>query len=289
MGRYLFNRVLVRTCSAVLVVTAVTVLAGAEMKASDTQPARSSGFLLLEQERTLDVHIDWDDYWGTYYHTYDHDEAVDFGPYNNNLELIDNPAYAFASQTSSLGADVISTASYTEAQGEAHNGYYVGDCDSNFAVSFITQGMQELTITGDALIFVSEQGLGGAAIIDISLRDSTDVLFERYFIFDGDQEVIDETVPVESGVEYTIEVLLHAIGDGFTASSSCNLTLTAGSYCVDLTGDNLVNIDDIFAVLGYWGQCADPCPPACPGDINLDCSVNIDDIFALLGQWGECD
>ncbi len=55
----------------------------------------------------------------------------------------------------------------------------------------------------------------------------------------------------------------------------------------DLTGDCYVNIDDIFAVLGLWGDCPDPCPPYCEGDITEDCTVNIDDIFAILGQWGQ--
>ena len=57
----------------------------------------------------------------------------------------------------------------------------------------------------------------------------------------------------------------------------------------DITGDDQVNIDDIFAVLGLWGECADPCPPYCTGDLTEDCAVNIDDIFAILGLWGPCD
>ncbi len=57
----------------------------------------------------------------------------------------------------------------------------------------------------------------------------------------------------------------------------------------DLTGDDQVNIDDIFAVLGLWGDCPDPCPPYCTGDLTEDCTVNIDDIFAILGQWGPCE
>jgi len=57
----------------------------------------------------------------------------------------------------------------------------------------------------------------------------------------------------------------------------------------DLTGDDQVNIDDIFAVLGLWGDCPDPCPPYCTGDLTEDCTVNIDDIFAILGMWGPCE
>jgi len=66
--------------------------------------------------------------------------------------------------------------------------------------------------------------------------------------------------------------------------------MDVGCPCAgDLTGDNQVNIDDIFAVLGLWGPCADPCPPYCTGDLTEDCTVNIDDIFAILGQWGPCE
>ncbi len=57
----------------------------------------------------------------------------------------------------------------------------------------------------------------------------------------------------------------------------------------DLTGDGVVNIDDIFTILGLWGDCDDPCPPHCVGDLTEDCTVNIDDIFAILGQWGPCE
>jgi len=70
----------------------------------------------------------------------------------------------------------------------------------------------------------------------------------------------------------------------FIQSYDCSSTCPA-----DLTGDDQVNIDDIFAVLGLWGACPDPCPPYCNGDLTEDCSVNIDDIFSILGQWGPCE
>ena len=57
----------------------------------------------------------------------------------------------------------------------------------------------------------------------------------------------------------------------------------------DLTGDDQVNIDDIFVALGLWGTCPNPCPPFCPGDLTEDCTINIDDIFAILGWWGPCE
>ena len=51
----------------------------------------------------------------------------------------------------------------------------------------------------------------------------------------------------------------------------------------DVNADQVVNIDDLFAVLGAWGPCAD-----CPEDINDSGAVDIDDIFEVLGAWGPC-
>ncbi|UCD76159.1 MAG: hypothetical protein JSV91_04395, partial [Phycisphaerales bacterium] len=51
----------------------------------------------------------------------------------------------------------------------------------------------------------------------------------------------------------------------------------------DVNDDEVVDIDDLFQVLGAWGPCDD-----CPEDINEDGTVDIDDIFAVLANWGPC-
>lgn len=57
-----------------------------------------------------------------------------------------------------------------------------------------------------------------------------------------------------------------------------------GSACpADLNFDEVVNIDDLFAVLAGWGPCDD-----CIEDINDDGVVDIDDLFAVLAEWGPC-
>ena len=50
----------------------------------------------------------------------------------------------------------------------------------------------------------------------------------------------------------------------------------------DLNDDETVDIDDVFAVLSYWGQSG------VPADINEDGVVDIDDLFAVLADWGPC-
>ncbi len=77
--------------------------------------------------------------------------------------------------------------------------------------------------------------------------------------------------------------------NGTNSGSTYVFDVSAITCPADLTGDDQVNIDDVFAALGLWGDCDDPCPPYCDGDLTEDCIVNIDDIFAILGEWGPCE
>lgn len=52
----------------------------------------------------------------------------------------------------------------------------------------------------------------------------------------------------------------------------------------DVNSDGVVDIDDLFTVLGAWGPCPDP-PAECPEDVNGDDAVDINDVFAVLGNW----
>ena len=50
----------------------------------------------------------------------------------------------------------------------------------------------------------------------------------------------------------------------------------------DVNDSGAVDIDDLFEVLGHWGESGGIY------DVNADGTVNIDDIFAVLGAWGPC-
>lgn len=52
----------------------------------------------------------------------------------------------------------------------------------------------------------------------------------------------------------------------------------------ELTGDGMINSNDLFALLGAWGEC--PGPSLCPEDLNCDGLINAADLFILLGNWG---
>jgi hypothetical protein len=50
----------------------------------------------------------------------------------------------------------------------------------------------------------------------------------------------------------------------------------------DVTGDSLVNVNDLLAVIGAWGSAGGP------ADINGDNLVDVDDLLAVIGAWGDC-
>jgi hypothetical protein len=66
---------------------------------------------------------------------------------------------------------------------------------------------------------------------------------------------------------------------GVYSAIFCSISLE----CPDLTGDALVNVDDLFQLLGSWGPCS-----GCMGDMNDDGAVDADDLSAILSAWGPC-
>ncbi len=62
--------------------------------------------------------------------------------------------------------------------------------------------------------------------------------------------------------------------------------LPPSSIIGDLDGDCVVGISDFLGLLAAWGQCTEPCPPACPADLDGDCEVGINDFLLLLANWG---
>lgn len=52
----------------------------------------------------------------------------------------------------------------------------------------------------------------------------------------------------------------------------------------DVTGDNMVNIDDLNVVLSNWGSTDNP--SLAQGDLSTDGMVDIDDLNILLSNWG---
>ena len=53
----------------------------------------------------------------------------------------------------------------------------------------------------------------------------------------------------------------------------------------DVSGNGVVDTDDILAVLSAWGPCG---APACPGDVDGDGQAGVNDILMIISEWGDC-
>ena len=49
----------------------------------------------------------------------------------------------------------------------------------------------------------------------------------------------------------------------------------------DITGDGIISVSDILALIGSWG----PCTGDCPADLNGDGDVGVSDLLLLLSYW----
>lgn len=63
--------------------------------------------------------------------------------------------------------------------------------------------------------------------------------------------------------------------DGDGVPDSCEQTNPG-----DITGNGLVDIDDLFAVLNSWGPCG-----GCGADVTGNGTVDIDDLFVVINHW----
>jgi hypothetical protein len=78
--------------------------------------------------------------------------------------------------------------------------------------------------------------------------------------------------------------------DGDTGPSDAFLVKFAPAQpCAgaDITGDGMVDINDLLLVIGAWGPCPTP-PLVCVADIDRTGVVDIDDLLAILRGWGAC-
>lgn len=118
---------------------------------------------------------------------------------------------------------------------------------------------------------------------------------------DGSVELVlrvGDNIRLSSGETKTLSS--YGFGSGHTPGGHFvfEMTFTDGDHGVyvvdlvpptrrdgDVTGDNNVGVTDLLAVLGSWGPCPAPCPPACISDVNSDCQVDVVDLLTVLANW----
>jgi len=67
------------------------------------------------------------------------------------------------------------------------------------------------------------------------------------------------------------------------ASNPAALTIYVPPCPPDVSGNGIVDFEDILSVLFLWGYC-----PGCAADVDGDTQVGFADLLALLAAWGPC-
>jgi len=57
-----------------------------------------------------------------------------------------------------------------------------------------------------------------------------------------------------------------------------------GPDCPDITGDGVVDVNDLLILIAYWGACTG----TCDGDVNDDGTVDVDVLLIVISNWGPC-
>lgn len=88
--------------------------------------------------------------------------------------------------------------------------------------------------------------------------------------------------PAGAGSQNTIAASMqsNSYGESFTAIATSGYIVGA---CPDITGDSIVNIDDLLLVINHWGDGA-----GSPADLNGDGIVNVGDLLTVINGWGAC-
>ncbi len=208
---------------------------------------------------------------GTYTYYDDHYN----GQGNNNVPL--EPLYD--------GKGDLTNAAYATGHWNANPLEYVGWGSIDPTITFFFE--DEVNVTAVTLYLDDDGGGGGVhAPTDVTFEMGSDTIVRAVTDPPGDAPFV-ATFDNLNLTGDPLDITLADYGSGYMMLSE--VVIFGSRVCpADVNEDSQVNIDDIFSVLGYWGNCPSPCPPYCGGDVNEDCIVNIDDIFTILGEWGPC-
>jgi uncharacterized membrane protein len=203
-----------------------------------------------------------------------------------------------------------------------HNGKGVTLPDDNATLSSATSITPRTIITGGACMPLSPTTcamhsvvwLGSAhdmtILIDFpgaleqnawAANDRGAIVGNIAFDFDGqnvrgimwrlpDQPPIDLNTLIDPASGWTVQSAQAINHRGTIAGYGTNTGL-AGRRAIllhpvnpsDITGDAMVDVDDLIAVILAWGACPEAAP--CPADLNGDGQVDVDDLIQVILSW----
>ncbi len=138
---------------------------------------------------------------------------------------------------------------------------------------------------GTGQLFMNSSLSPGNHIITVKGTDSTSLFTTKQISITVTPRTVVSPDCNNNGVLDSVD-----IANGTSSDSNANgIPDECEPHCAsDITHNNIVNVDDLLAVINAWGPCAGVCPPNCPPDITHNCIVNVDDLLAVINAWGPC-
>lgn len=88
------------------------------------------------------------------------------------------------------------------------------------------------------------------------------------------------------GFDHLGDLLVVAADEGGLQAYDISTCIAVDPCPADVTGTSgAVDEDDLQVILGTWGPCSGT---SCRQDLNCDNLVDVNDVFALLSMWGSC-
>jgi len=167
------------------------------------------------------------------------------------------------------GSGFIDTPSWQVVQG--------GKCDKPAVFQAVLHGGIDETviINGGEGYFVGVQividtnSTGVNAVLESDIEPNED-----YFSSDCNENSLPDECELADGTADDLD------GNGIIDECECFGDISDGT--TPGATDGLVNVNDLLAVIGFWGSDG----PI--GDINFDGTVGVDDLLTIIANWGPC-
>jgi hypothetical protein len=156
------------------------------------------------------------------------------------------------------------------------------DASISFAAWFFTGDVA----SGDKLTVAVSNDNGGSwtTVVDInSTHDGINTAWSTRSFIVGDYVAPTSQVRVRFSVaDVGSPSIVEAGVDNFVVDEFICDELPA--CLADLSGDQMVGVPDLLAIINAWG----PCAPPCPADQNDDGQIGVPDLLAIINAWGPC-